>query len=86
MRGFLAVAIVLIFGAVIFLLMLRQIELNDKVFGALAALLGVLTGCFKDVYGYFFNTSKNSTDQQQTIAMQSAALALSTPPPQGTNQ
>lgn len=79
MRAFLAIAIVIIFGAVIFLFILHTIDLNDKVFGALVALLGVLTGCFKDVYNYSFGTTKSSTDKDQTIAQQGVALASSTP-------
>ena len=64
---------------VVFTLLFHPLVLDDKVFGALIAILGVLTGCFKDVFGFSFGTTKSSGDKDQTIAEQGASLAASTP-------
>ena len=78
-RSFLATAIVIIVGGITFILLFHPIDLSDKVFGVLATLLGVLTGCFKDVYNFSFGTTKNSADKDETIAQQSVSLAASAP-------
>jgi hypothetical protein len=78
-RVFLAVAIVTIFAAVTFILLFKPIAIDDKVYGTLSTLLGVLVACFKDVYNYSFGTTKDSGDKNQTIASQSVMLAQSSP-------
>lgn len=83
-RNFLAIAIVFIVAGVVFVLMLHPIDLNDKTFGALTMLLGVLIGSFKDVYSYSFGTTKDSGEKNKILADQSVALAAATPPAPST--
>src|SRR6185437_16883271 len=78
-QGFLAIAIVvLVFAVVMTLLYRERINLDQNTFGALLTLLGVLAGCFKDVYSWAFGSSKKEEQKDDTIA----AVALApTPPP-----
>ena len=78
-RSFLAIAIVLMMAGISLILLLHPLDMNDKVFGAFATILGVLTGCFKDVYSFSFGTSKGKADADATIADNTVALANSTP-------
>lgn len=76
-KGFLAIAIVVIMATIILTLLWKsELKLDEKVYGALLTLLGVLTGCFKDVYGWAFGSSQR--DDKRDDAIVTAALA---PPP-----
>jgi hypothetical protein len=66
-QGFLAIAIIALIGIIIVLLMMHPITLDDKISGMLTMLIGVLTACLKDVYSYFFGSSKGSTLKDETI-------------------
>lgn len=79
-QGFLAIAIVVILTTVILVLLLKDYaNLNEKVYGALLTLLGVVAACFKDVYSFFFGSSKGS--EKKDDAMISGAISPTTPTP-----
>ncbi len=78
-QGFLAIAIVAILTAVIMVLLLKDYtNLNEKVYGALLTLLGVVAACFKDVYSFFFGSSKGS--EKKDDALISGQVSSTTPP------
>src|ERR1051325_7092944 len=80
-QGFLACAIL---SVVILILLLKDYaNLNEKVYGALLTLLGVVAACFKDVYSFFFGSSKGSEKKDDAI-MASALSPTPTSPPPGT--
>lgn len=66
-QGFLAIAIIALIGIIIIVLMVHPITLDDKISGMLTMLIGVLTACLKDVYSYFFGSSKGSSLKDETI-------------------
>lgn len=75
-QGFLAFAIVMVLAVVILILLLKDYaNLNEKVYGALLTLLGVVAACFKDVYSFFFGSSKGSEKKDDAI------MASALPPP-----
>jgi hypothetical protein len=78
-QGFLAIAIVAIVGGVIALLLLHPITLDDKQTSLLQVLLGILIGSFKDVYSFFFGSSKGSEKKDDAL-ISGAVSPTSTPP------
>lgn len=77
-QSFLAIAIVVVLTLVILILLLKDYaNLNEKVYGALLTLLGVVAACFKDVYSFFFGSSKGSEKKDDAIM----ASALTPTPP-----
>lgn len=66
-KGFLAIAVVVLFGATIFVLMFKSGPADTTIFAVLTTLLGVLAGVIKDVYGYFFGSSASSSSKDETI-------------------
>lgn len=75
-QGFLAVAIITLIGVIIVLLMVHPVTLDDKISGMLTMLIGVLTACLKDVYSFFFGSSKGSTTKDDTIKAAVEALPV----------
>jgi len=75
-QGFLALGIIIVVSALAFLLLGSSTKFDDKIAGAFMTLLGVLTACLKDVYGFYFGSSQGSKDKDQTIA-----VALNAPAP-----
>lgn len=80
-RSFLTVAIVLLIMSIVWMLMLRPPQLDERISNLLSGILGILIGCFKDVYSFNFNSTQASEDKNKTISDQSRALAVSTPAP-----
>lgn len=79
-QGFLSVAIIGLMAAVILILLLKDYtNLNEKVYGALLTLLGVLAACFKDVYSFFFGSSKGSEKKDDAMIASSLPPAPSGP-------
>lgn len=76
-QGFLAIAIIAVVAALAFILVASDIKFDDKVAGAFMTLLGVLTACLKDVYSFFFGSSRGSDKKDDVI---SAIAAQPTPP------
>ncbi len=66
-QGFLATAIIVLIAAIVMLLLLRPIQLDAQVAGMLMALIGLLSGCLKDVYSFFFGSSTGSKDKDQAL-------------------
>jgi hypothetical protein len=66
-QGFLAIAIILGVLGLAYTLLFMRADLNDKVAGAFMTTLGVLTGCLKDVYSYFFGSSKGSEKKDDAL-------------------
>lgn len=67
-QGFLAVAILLLVGGIVWILLTETPKFDDKAAGAFMTLLGVLTACLKDVYNFFFGSSKGSEKKDDVIS------------------
>ena len=83
-QGFLAIAIVSLIGAVLVLLLSKPITLDDKTTGLLQVMLGILLGSFKDVYSFFFGSSKGS--EKKDDALLSGAVVTPVIPPSEPNR
>lgn len=66
-KGFLAMAIVGLFGAAIFILMFKSSPADQTVFAVLTTLLGVLASQIKEISGYYYGSSASSTAKDDTI-------------------
>lgn len=73
-QGFLAVAIITIMSTIVLILLLRTVQMTETVQGVLMTLVGVLTGCLKDVFGFYFNSSSSSKVKDDTIKTMAAAV------------
>lgn len=78
-KGWLAFAVVVLVGFMLTMLMLRPLAIDERVSNLLSMLIGLLVGCFKDVFSYYFSSTQGSQDKDKTIAQQSASLAVSQP-------
>lgn len=78
-QGFLALGIIVVVSGLAFLLLKSEIKFDDKVAGAFMTLLGVLTACLKDVYQFYFGSSRGS--EKKDDVMLTAALAPTPTPP-----
>jgi len=85
-QGFLAIAIILVVALLAFLLLLSDIKFDDKVAGAFMTLLGVLTACLKDVYSFFFGSSRGSDKKDDVISAIAAAPTTPTKPSAPTTE
>lgn len=74
-QGFLAIAILILVGAIVFILLLHQSSMDDKTSAVLTTVIGILLANLKDVYSYFFGSSKGSTDKDQTLNKIAVAAA-----------
>ena len=79
-QGFLAIAILVLVGAVVFILLLKPMTLDDKIAAVLNVALGVLLGNLKDVYSFFFGSSKGSEKKDDAILSGAVAPTQSVPP------
>lgn len=66
-QGFLAIAIITVMAAVIFIMLFHTTQMDERTQGVLMVILGVLTGALKDVYGFYFNSSANSKTKDEII-------------------
>jgi len=78
-RGFLAFGIWLMITVVVIVLLIRPPQLDEKASSLLYTILGILIGCFKDVYGFSFNSTQASEDKNRTIDKLGTSLATSVP-------
>lgn len=78
-RGFLAGGIWLMIAGIVFFLLLRPVQMDERVSNLLSTILGILIGCFKDVYSFSFNSTQSDQDKNKTIADANVALAGSVP-------
>lgn len=74
-QGFLSVAIILLISVIVLILLLRPIQMDESVRGVLMTVIGVLVAALKDVYSFFFGSSKGSSAKDETIAAISTAVA-----------
>lgn len=79
-QGFLAVAIISIMSVIVLILLLYRVQMTDTVQGVLMTLIGVLTGCLKDVFAYYFSSSSGSKAKDDTIKAMAAPAAPPTDP------
>lgn len=70
-QGFLAITIVALIGSIVYILLLHPVKIDDKIQGMLMAVIGVLVACLKDVYSFFFGSSKGSAAKDDTISKMS---------------
>lgn len=80
-QGFLAIAILTLVGTVVLLLLLHPVTLDDKVAAVLNVALGVLLGNLKDVYSFFFGSSKGSEKKDDAILSGAVTPAQPIVPP-----
>lgn len=66
-QGFLAIAIITVMAAVIFVMLFHPTTMDDRSQGVLMTILGVLVGALKDVYGFYFNSTSASRAKDETI-------------------
>jgi hypothetical protein len=76
-QGFLAIAILALIGTVIIILCFRPLPVENK--DVLNIGLGVLLGSLKDVYSFFFGSSKGSEKKDDAL-IAGAITPTSTPP------
>lgn len=76
-QGYLAIAIITIVSAIVFVLLLRPITMTDTVQGMLLPIIGILVGCLKDVFAYYFNSTSSSRAKDDTIKTMVAAADTS---------
>ncbi len=84
-QGFLAVAIIFVITAVVLVLLLLPPMIDDKASGALMTLIGVLVACLKDVYSYFFGSSKGSAIKDDAMIRGALTPQAPTTPPLNPN-
>lgn len=65
-QGFLAIAIITLVAAIVLLLLIKPPTIDERTSGVLMTLVGVLIACLKDVYQYFFGSSKGSDSKTET--------------------
>lgn len=77
-QGFLAIAIIGLIAIVVLILLIHPPMMDERTSGVLMTLIGVLIGCLKDVYSFFFGSSKGS--EKKDDAMIKAAIPNGSPP------
>lgn len=80
-QGFLAVAIIALIAVVVLILLTRPPAIDERTSGVLMTIVGVLIACLKDVYSFFFGSSKGSQSKDE---VQAKVIENLTPPPTGT--
>lgn len=75
-QGFLAIAIILLIACIVLMLLMKPISIDERTAGVLMVVIGVLTGCLKDVYSFFFGSSKGSKEKDDVLITK----AISAPP------
>ncbi len=80
-QGFLAIAIIVLIGTIVLLLIMRPIVIDERTSGVLMTVIGVLTACLKDVYSFFFGSSKGSDKKDDALIKTVADTTSNSPPP-----
>lgn len=76
-QGFLALAIIILVAIIVLILLMHPPAIDERTSGVLMTIVGVLIACMKDVYAFFFGSSKGSKDKDSTLA----TIATEPPPP-----
>lgn len=66
-QGFLAIAIITLIAAIVLLLLTKPLTIDERTSGVLMIVIGVLTACLKDVYAFFFGSSKGSKEKDDAL-------------------
>lgn len=66
-QGFLAMAIILLIAVVVLILILHPPAIDERTSGVLMTIIGVLIACLKDVYAFFFGSSKGSEKKDDAL-------------------
>lgn len=66
-QGFLAIAIIALMFTIVVILLLAPPQIDERTSGVLMTIVGVLIACLKDVYSFFFGSSKGSIDKDKTL-------------------
>lgn len=80
-QGFLAVAIIFLIALIVVILLVAPPQIDERTSGVLMTIVGVLIACLKDVYSFFFGSSKGSQIKDEA---QAKVLTTLTTPPNGT--
>lgn len=82
-QGFLAIAIIFLIGMIVWVLLLRPPAIDERTSGVLMTIVGVLIACLKDVYSFFFGSSRGSEKKDDAIiknALPVPVAPISIPP------
>lgn len=66
-QGFLAVAIIFLISIIVLLLLLHPVQMDEGTRGVLMTVIGVLVASLKDVYAFFFGSSKGSEKKDDAL-------------------
>jgi hypothetical protein len=66
-QGFLAIAIMVLIATVVLILLTKPPQIDERTSGVLMTIVGVLIACMKDVYAFFFGSSKGSKDKDDAL-------------------
>lgn len=72
-QGALAVAIILLISVIVLVLLVHPPQIDERTSGVLMTIVGVLIACLKDVYSFFFGSSKGS-EKKDDAMLRSAGL------------
>lgn len=67
-QGFLALAIIGLVAFIVLILLIHPPQIDERTSGVLMTIVGVLIACMKDVYAFFFGSSKGSKDKDDAMA------------------
>ena len=67
-QGFLALAIIALVAVIVLILLTHPPQIDERTSGVLMTIVGVLIACMKDVYAFFFGSSKGSKDKDVTLS------------------
>ncbi len=76
-QGFLAIAIMVLIATVVLILLTKPPQIDERTSGVLMTIVGVLIACMKDVYAFFFGSSKGSKEKDDVMAK----IAMDPTPP-----
>lgn len=80
-QGFLAISIIALIALIVVILLTRPPAIDERTSGVLMTIVGVLIACLKDVYSFFFGSSKGSQAKDES---QAKVITTLTTPPTGT--
>lgn len=78
-QGFLATASIFLVGAIVFILLLKPPMIDERTSGVLMTIVGVLIACLKDVYSFFFGSSKGSEKKDDAMIKAAVVGSVSLP-------
>jgi CDP-diglyceride synthetase len=67
-QGFLAAGIMTLISLIVMLLLVRPPAIDERTSGVLMTIVGVLIACLKDVFAFFFGSSRGSEKKDDIIS------------------